>query len=114
MGRSHVFGGALLLATAIAAATSFTEPSVADAAEKITICHRTNSILNPYETISVSLNSLGNGNSGRGGHAAPHEGPRFDPTIHTHSGDDWGDILYGALLDEEDEYGCALIDVGPG
>jgi hypothetical protein len=65
---------------------------------KIQICHRTNSVTNPYVLIAVA-NSAADGiageGEGQGDHYAnpSHQGPIFDPEIHTHSSDDWGDII---------------------
>jgi len=63
--------------------------------KKITICHRTNAVKNPYRQITVSVNAVDGveGNSGnRADHFDEHDGPIFDPAIHD-NGDDWGDII---------------------
>ncbi len=76
--------------------TSGVSVSAAGPGPKIGICHRTNSISNPYVAISVDQSAvdgnLGN-DKGRGDHYVEHQGPIFDPAIDTHSGDDWGDII---------------------
>jgi hypothetical protein len=63
---------------------------------KITICHRTNSIHNPYVLIRIDQDAadgdLGN-DKGRGDHYMEHQGPIFDPAINTRNGGDWGDII---------------------
>jgi hypothetical protein len=65
---------------------------------KIQICHRTNSVTQPYVFIEVA-NSAADGIAGRGEGQGDHygnpshQGPIFDPGIHTHSSDDWGDII---------------------
>lgn len=68
--------------------------------EKITICHRTNSVKNPYSMISVDQSAAdgiaGNGNGNQPDHFGEHLGPVFDsnttyPT--PHNGDQWGDII---------------------
>ena len=94
------WGGALLLAVAplpwlgvgAAAATPGEDA-------KITICHRTNAVTNPYVVITVDTSAadgdLGN-NTGQGDHYAEHLGPVFDPDADYQppfSGDEWGDII---------------------
>ena len=63
--------------------------------KKITICHRTNAVVNPYNKISVSTNAADGiaGNSGgQPDHFGEHTGPIFDPET-MENGDDWGDII---------------------
>lgn len=59
---------------------------------KVTICHRTNSVSNPYNKITVSLNAVdGEGHSDHQGH---DEGGIFDPAIdYPPNQKDWGDII---------------------
>ncbi len=67
---------------------------VSDAASaKITICHRTRSVTNPYRMITVSLNSIQKSN----GHG-DHIGGVFNTTAgwYTSRTKDWGDIIPGA------------------
>ena len=66
---------------------------------KIEICHRTNSVTNPYNKIEVDENAA-DGNTGNNGgqadHFAEHQGPIFDPENPPpppHNGDQWGDII---------------------
>jgi hypothetical protein len=62
---------------------------------KVTICHRTNAVVNPYNEISVNQSSVDGvaGNSGnQPDHYSEHQGPIFDAAIHN-NGDDWGDII---------------------
>ncbi len=59
---------------------------------KVTICHRTNSVENPYNKITVNLNAVnGDGHSDHQGH---DEGGIFDPTFdYATNQKDWGDII---------------------
>jgi len=59
---------------------------------KVTICHRTNSVSNPYNKITVNLRAVdGDGHSDHQGH---REGGIFDPTLNYPSNrKDWGDII---------------------
>lgn len=61
---------------------------------KVIICHRTNSVTNPYTTPDVDISAAGQ--NGLGDHFAEHLGPVFNPntTYPTpHNGDQWGDII---------------------
>jgi hypothetical protein len=66
---------------------------------KVTICHRTNSVTNPYvvETVDVASVDGDNGNdNGKGDHLLEHTGPVWDAnTVYPtpHNGDQWGDII---------------------
>ena len=53
--------------------------------DKVTICHATNSVENPYDQITVNANSIVKPDGGPTGHAT-HTGPVY-PTP------DWGDII---------------------
>src|SRR6185503_1075203 len=70
-----------------------------DPLHRVTICHRTNSVTNPYVKITVDEASVdgneGNDN-GQGDHLLEHLGPVFDannPPPPPHNGDQWGDII---------------------
>ena len=70
-----------------------------DPLHQVTICHRTNSVTNPYVIITVDEASV-DGNSGndngKGDHLLEHQGPVFDsnnPPPPPHNGDQWGDII---------------------
>ena len=60
--------------------------------DKVTICHRTNAIKNPYVQIEIDT-SAADGSGGNGDHFNEHTGPVFDPAVHTANSDDWGDII---------------------
>lgn len=59
---------------------------------KVAICHRTNSVSNPYNKITVNLRAVdGDGHSDHQGH---NEGGIFDPTFdYPPNQKDWGDII---------------------
>jgi hypothetical protein len=102
--RAARWGGALLLAVAplpwLGVGAAAAAPGVQlSEGSKITICHRTNAVNNPYVVITVDTSAadgdLGNDN-GQGDHYAEHLGPVFDPTADYQppfSGDEWGDII---------------------
>lgn len=61
---------------------------------KVVICHRTNSVTNPYTSPDVDISAAGQ--NGLGDHYSEHTGPVFNPntTYPTpHNGDQWGDII---------------------
>ena len=55
------------LASASILVVSPVSEAVANTSTKVTICHRTHSVTNPYVRITVSQNSLGSGNGKHGG-----------------------------------------------
>jgi hypothetical protein len=61
---------------------------------KVTICHRTDSVTNPYTRNSVDISSVdGNGgnDNGQGDHLLNHTGPVFNSSMT--KDDTWGDII---------------------
>jgi hypothetical protein len=80
----------------------FVRPALAtqpDPNHKVTICHRTNSVTNPYVVITVDEASVdgdeGN-DKGQGDHLLEHLGPVWDASTTyspPHNGDQWGDII---------------------
>ena len=87
--------GAAAVVSGFVAPASATPPSQAD---KVTICHRTNSVTNPYTLNTVDVASV-NGvddDHGQGDHYVLHIGPVFDPAKQYQppmKGDEWGDII---------------------
>lgn len=60
---------------------------------KVTICHRTNSNVNPYVRITIDTDAAHGGKDhGAGDHAAKHQGPVWNPDLKT-QGVKWGDII---------------------
>ena len=70
-----------------------------DPLHTVTICHRTNSVTNPYVQITVdeaSVDGNAGNDNGQGDHLLDHLGPVFDvnnPPPPPHNGDQWGDII---------------------
>jgi hypothetical protein len=70
-----------------------------DPAANVTICHRTDSVTNPYVTETVdeaSVDGDSSNDKGQGDHLLEHTGPVFDslnPPPPPHNGDQWGDII---------------------
>jgi len=103
-GAISLIGGLLLVILGSAWAPANATPKDDENFHKVTICHRTNSVTNPYTVNTVDISStdgsLGNGSNDH----TRHEGPVFDfyapdaPGYHTtyptpRNGDQWGDII---------------------
>jgi hypothetical protein len=90
-------GSMLALAVLTPGTTFATSPKI-DGEHKVTICHRTNSVTNPYVVITVDYSGADGGlvhDNGNGDHT-DHLGPVFDannPPPPPHNGDQWGDII---------------------
>ena len=102
------FGAGVVLAFASIAGAGATPPSVDCPSGshqqgencKVTICHRTDSVTNPYTKNDVDLSSVdGNGSNdnGKGDHLLDHTGPIADTQATAQSLKDndqkWGDII---------------------
>ncbi len=92
------FARSLTACAIFATAVVFVAPNPASAASnKITICHRTRSVTNPYRRITVNRNAVNN--SGHGN--ASHSGGVFNTTAGHYNTNpkDWGDIIPGGDSD---------------
>ncbi len=90
---------AVIAFAVMAGAFVWVTPTIVEASPtKITICHRTHSLTNPYRRITVSTNAAQNG--GHGGHGLPNGSSNpavFDPTVTYASNNKyWGDVIPGA------------------
>ena len=99
-GLAVALGGALMLVTAAIDAGRGGDAAGAQPDDKVTICHRTDSVKNPYLKITVAVSSV-NGNSeddkGQGDHALEHRGPVVSSQDEAQDLKDakreWGDII---------------------
>ncbi|MFM8388630.1 MAG: hypothetical protein ACKOA5_05220, partial [Actinomycetota bacterium] len=90
---SRRFVRSLAACVIFATAVVFVAPDAASAGSaKITICHRTRSVTNPYRRITVSQNSIQRNN----GHG-DHTGGVFNTTAGYYNTNpkNWGDIIPG-------------------
>lgn len=89
--------GTALAFGAIIAAGAGAKPPVVEH-HPTTICHRTNSVTNPYVQITVDDDSVDADTNNQNGddHFGEHKGPIFDPANPPpppHNGDQWGDVI---------------------
>ena len=99
--RSRQFKiGLATVATGMFLAIAGFSVAPASAAEKVTICHATNAVTNPYRMITVDLSAT------HGPDHATHTGPVFDPAVNTDNSPAWGDIIPNVL--NWDQEGQAL------
>ena len=77
---ANVFVSVLIAGGAAASLVGNQVVQAAPPTNKVTICHRTHSVTNPYVRITVSQNSVGNGNGKHGGN----------------SHDQWSSVLFGS------------------
>lgn len=87
-----VIGGLVVAGTLVAVPAADAVPG--GTTEKVRICHRTNSLTNPYVSIEVAQSSVDGAEGsdrGQGDHYVNHTGPIWTPT--TTKRDDWGDII---------------------
>lgn len=83
-----IFVSALIIAASMVGLTQ-TQPVSANH-HKVTICHATDSAVNPYVSQSVNISAVdGAGNNDH----AHHNGPVFDANIHDQQNRGWGDII---------------------
>lgn len=85
----------LLVVLALVACSLFLigSPALAGGnADKVTICHRTNSITNPYVQITVDQSAVDGQKGGNPDHYGRHQGPVFAPGLKA-MGTKWGDII---------------------
>ncbi len=90
---------AVIAFAVMAGAFVWVTPTIVEASPtKITICHRTHSLTNPYRRITVSTNAAQSG--GHGGHDLPNGSSNpavFDPNVTYASNNKyWGDVIPGA------------------
>ena len=102
------FGRSLVACLVLAGCIVFVGPNAVEAASaKITICHRTRAVTNPYRRITVSQNAVtrNNGHSG-------HTGGVFNTTTGYYNTNpkNWGDIIPGADSDGSPYNGGNNID----
>lgn len=98
--RSAAVSSTLVLAFVLAAGAVVPAAVSAPSNNKVTICHRTHSVTNPYRLITVNANAAdGVGSSDHSGHNLAYEAdgmvyPIFDPTVsYPPNQKHWGDII---------------------
>ena len=98
LGAGAVLAGSLLLAAVLVPVRAGATPTPPE--HKVTICHRTDSVTNPYTVNTVDISST-DGSLGTGSNDHTHHlGALFDfaadPDVAyppPHNGDQWGDII---------------------
>ncbi len=86
----QIFAGLIIFLMAVSVLSiARAEETSQSLLEKVRICHRTNAVVNPYNSIEVFRSAVDGFGANDHTH---HTGPIFDPET-MENGDDWGDII---------------------